>query len=297
MRDIGFPFLCLFLGLTSAHAQNPRQINATVAYLRSLQTEGGGFTATAQRPTDKQPNSPSLRATSAALRSLKYFGGAPRDAEASKRFVAQCFDKTSGGFADTPGGKPDVATTAVGLMALAELKMPLEAYRDAAVKYLDDHAKSFEDIRIAAAGLEAVQARSPRAEAWLKQVADLRNPEGTYGKDNDLARDTGSAVVVVLRLGGEVQNRDAVLQALKRGQRSDGGFGKAGVKASDLETTYRVMRAFMMLKARPDNVQSLHAFIAKCRNEDGGYGISPGQPSTAGSTYFAAIIRHWLTEK
>ncbi|MBX9921211.1 MAG: hypothetical protein K2Y33_15520, partial [Mycolicibacterium frederiksbergense] len=35
-------------------------------------------------------------------------------------FVLKCFDPAAGGFADTPGGKPDVAVTSVGVMAAVE---------------------------------------------------------------------------------------------------------------------------------------------------------------------------------
>jgi hypothetical protein len=110
------------------------------------------------------------------------------------------------------------------------------------------------------------------------------------------ARDTGGAVVAVLRLGGKVEHRDKVLEALKAGQRDDGGYGKADAKGSDLETTYRVLRAFHMLKDRPD-AEKVRKFVAKCRNEDDGYGVMPGQPSAVGGTYFASIILHWLAEK
>jgi prenyltransferase beta subunit len=286
--------LCILLTLVPAPAQSPEQIKATVAYLRSLQTESGGFTARAASAAGKEPNPPSLRATSGALRALKYFGGEAKDREACKRFVTACFDKTTGGFADAPRGKPDVTTTAVGLMALVELKIAAEEYRDPAVGYLAKHAKSFEDIRIAAAGLEAAGKRPAEAEAWLKKVAELRHADGLYGTGDGQARDTGSAVVVVLRLGSKVEHSERVLQSLKSGQRHDGGFGKAGAAGSDLETTYRIMRAFVMLKEHPSDVNALRGFIARCRNENGGYGVSPGQPSSAGSTYFAAIIRHWL---
>jgi len=101
-----------------------------------------------------------------------------------------------------------------------------------------------------------------------------------------------------LRLGGKVADTDKVLSVLKQGQRKSGGYGKDDSgDASDLETTYRVMRSFMMLKSRPGDVPALERFIAKCRNADGGYGVAPGQPSSASGTYFACIIRHWLEQK
>jgi hypothetical protein len=100
----------------------------------------------------------------------------------------------------------------------------------------------------------------------------------------------------VLRLEGKVKNPDAIVKALNAGQRNDGGFGKAGVKGSDLESSYRVTRAYHMLKAKPEKASALREFIARCRNADGGYGVEPGQPSTVSATYYASIILHWLGE-
>ena len=73
-------------------------------------------------------------------------------------------------------------------------------------------------------------------------------------------------------------------------------IGKAGAKGSDLETTYRVMRAFHLLKEKPKDVAKLKEFISKCRNADGGYGVAPGQPSTVSGTYYAAVVGKWLGE-
>src|SRR5262249_33511180 len=160
-----------------------------------------------------------------ALRALKYLGGTLRQKETCAAFVQSCFDEKSGGFADRPGAQPDVASTAVGLLAVAELALPVENYRAGAVKYLDEHVKSFEDIRIAVAGLEAVEAKSGRAERWLEQITKMRNSDGTFGEAEAQARATGGAAVALLRLGAKVDSADKVLRALTSGQRSDGGFG------------------------------------------------------------------------
>ncbi len=236
-----------------------------------------------------------LRATNAAVKALNHFGGEVPDKAACADFIKSCFDKESGGFADRPGGKPDVTTTAVGLMAVVEVKLPTEPF-EGAVKYLGDNVKSFEDIRIAAAAFEALGKRPAQADAWLEQIAKLRNDDGTYGKDG-VARETGGAVAAVLRLGGKVEHEDAVLKAMKDGQRADGGYGQYDSPASDLESTYRVMRAFHMLKATPEDVGRLRAFLDSCRNDDGGYGVAKGKPSSASGTYYASSILHWLDEK
>jgi prenyltransferase beta subunit len=265
---------------------------STIHYLQSLQTKQGGFLPSAAQTAAGQK--PTLRASSAAVRALHYLGGKVPDAAACTKFVQSCYDRASGGFADMPGGKPDVFSTAVGMMAVAALDVPEKDYRDSTVGYLSKNAQGFEDIRIAVAGLESFKATAPKQDEWLELVIRKRHPDGTWGEGAGAGRETGSAIVAVLRMKGPVVQGDNVLKVIKGGQRPDGGFGKADAAGSDLETTYRVMRAFFMLKARPDNVEGVRSFVAKCRNSDHGYGVRPGEPSNVGATYYAAIISHWL---
>jgi prenyltransferase beta subunit len=292
MKRLALVILCLAACAPCLRAQNAEERKATVAWLQGLQTDDGGFLPSANRQGKS-----GLRSTSSALRALNYFQGAPKDKQAAADFVTKCFDNDTGGFADRPGGTPDVPTTAIGLMAVVELGNTTGKV-EPALKYLGQHVKTFEDIRIAAAGCEAVGARpTPAGEAWLKELVKMRHEDGTFGTGDGAARDTGGAVVAVLRLGGEVPHKDNVLKTIRAGQRGDGGWGKADAKGSDLESSYRVMRCFHMLKEKPDSADRLKEFIAKCRNKDGGYGTAPGQESSVGGTYYAATILHWLEEK
>jgi prenyltransferase beta subunit len=215
----------------------------------------------------------------------------------TQKFVLSCLDAKTGGFADSPGGKPDVIVTAVGLMALVELKVPTDKYEKAAIAFLADNAREFEQVRMAAAGLEAIGKKSDKNEEWLKQLHGRQNDDGTFGKGKGAVRETGGVIACVLRLGGKVKDQGTVIKALDAGQRDDGGFGKADSDASDLETSYRVVRSYVMLKARPKRSDDLRRFVAKCRNADGGYGVAPGTPTSIGGTYFAGIILHWLDSK
>jgi prenyltransferase beta subunit len=289
--------LIVAISCIPAQAQTAEEKQATIRFLQDLQTPSGGFLAGPENPKIKRPTVPSLRATNAALRALKYFGSQPRDLKAAARFVESCFDKSTGGFGDRPGAQPDAMTTAIGIMAVVEAKLPAEPYADAVVNYLEEHAKMFEEIRLAAAGLEAIGKQSPKADDWLKQIAAMQNPDGSFGQGRGAARDTGSAVAAILRLGGKIDHPERVIAVMKEGQRADGAFGKEDVETSDLETSYRVTRSLHMLKTQPADPDRLRAFIGKCRNADGGYGVAPGQLSSAGGTYFAAIILHWLVEK
>lgn len=106
--------------------------------------------------------------------------------------------------------------------------------------------------------------------------------------------DTAGAVVALSRLGATVKDRDAVVRALKGAQRPDGGF--LGAEAvPNLPAAYRITRALMILKEKPD-VEKLRGFIARCRNADGGYAHHPGEPSNPWTTYMAAIVHNWLDE-
>src|SRR5262249_3730160 len=154
----------------AVRAQTADEKKATVSYLSKLQTKSGGFVSKSPGNADK-PEVPTLRATSAGLRALKYFGGEAPDAATCQKFVQSCFDQSTGGFLSSPGAttKPDVYNTAVGLMAAVELKMPLRDFEKPAVKFLGENAKNFEEIRIAVAGLESVGKLPPQAKDWIAQ--------------------------------------------------------------------------------------------------------------------------------
>jgi prenyltransferase beta subunit len=278
----------LALMFALALGQTADEKKASVAFVLSLEDKDGGFRQTAK-------DVPDLRATSSALRALRYFGGKPAFPDAHKKFVVACHDDKTGGFRVKPGGAHDSITTAVGLMALKELKVDTAPYEKAAIVYFEKNADRGEEIRMAAAGLEAIGKKSGRNEKWIESINRSANADGSFASGENAARSTGGMAALILRLGGEVK-RDAVLKTMRDGQRKDGGFGlnKGG---SDLESSYRVMRAFVMLKARPERPEELRAFIAKCRHASGGYGTQPGAAPTASGTYFAAIVLHWLDEK
>lgn len=290
-------FLALFLPIPLA-AQTAEEKQATIKFLTSLQQPDGGFIAAPPGPKPESKPMSSLRATSAAVRAIKYFGGEVPNKDKTIQFVKSCYSRSDRGFSDQPKGKIDVPTTAVGMMAAAEL-YPDEFNSNhdemRCAGYLTDNAKTFEERRLAVAGMEAAKV-STVLDDWFREVRKTANPNGTYGKGDGQARETGGVIAMFLRAGQKLSDdhRKAVIAALQAGQRPDGGFGKAGEKGSDGETTYRVMRAFHLLKEKPNDVAKLKEFFAKCRNADGGYGVAPGQPSTVSGTYYAAAVGMWL---
>lgn len=279
----------LFLA-TGAFAQPAGEHTATIKYLLTLRQPDGGFIN--QRP-DGKDHASSLRATSAAVRGIRALGGELPNKELTAKFVEACYDPATGAFADAPKGKADVMLTAVGLMAAKELLPKFN--REPSIKYLLQHAKTFEERRLAVAGMEAAGTFPDDINAWFTELEKTRNPDGTYGKADSLPRDTGGTIAMVLRTGRKLsaEHLKAVTTILENGQRADGGFGKPG-EASDLETCYRVMRAMYLLKIQPKNADALRQFLSMCANKDGGYAVQPGSPSAASPTYYAATILSWL---
>jgi prenyltransferase beta subunit len=290
-RSFGWSLVVVLVACLPAAGQTPAQTKATIAFLQSLQAPDGGFFS---GPNTGAGQSESLRATSAAWRALRYFGGQPRDPDRCRRFVRSCFDPVSGGFADHPGAnsQPDAIMTAVGIMAVVEMRLPAKDYAEPAMRFLEKNAREFEEVRMAAAAVEALGQPPQRAATWV-QLARAQLASNPASGDLD-ARTAAGAVVTLLRLGAEVDDRARILKVFRTGQRADGGFAKPGAQTSDLETCYRVSRAFVMLRAKPTDVPGLRRWVGRCRNADGGYGIAPEAPSTVSATYFAASVLHWF---
>jgi prenyltransferase beta subunit len=302
---IRYQLVVLFILPSGSFAQNQQvqdavnQKLAAIKYVRSLQTDTGGFLASTPAPNVRMV--PTLGATNAAVKALSYLTGKPAKeavphADKAAAFVMSCFDPQTGGFGSTPGGKADVALTSIGVMAAAELGVPKEKYRKA-MDYLKEHAKTFEEVRIAAAAVEAwgVKDCPFDLKPWA-EIADEFGAKPAIDSKDGGAWLTGSLTAFRLRLGlGLVPGADP-RRLMDEGQLPDGGWRKPGEKASDMASTYRVMRAYMLLRQPPRDVAKLRGYIAKCRNADGGYGVKPGEPSSVSGVYYASIVTKWLDE-
>jgi prenyltransferase beta subunit len=292
--------VCVLVLPSLGFARDPvEQKRATIEFVTALQTPAGGFEG---GPKDAKAT---LHSTIAAVRSLKYLTG-KKAAEAvpnfkqTAAFVMACFDPKSGGFADTPGGTPNVALTSIGVMVGVDLDIPKEKFAGA-MDYLKENAKTFEDVRIAAAAVEAwgVKDCPFDLKPWFAIADKALGPDGTAGNNDGIPRETASVIAMKLRLGiprRAMVNANKLDDVLQAGQWPDGGYGREGAKGSDLESTYRVMRAYMLMKERPKNRTGMREFIQRCRNKDGGYGVQPGEPSTASGVYFATIVAKWLDD-
>ncbi len=280
--------LVLAVGLAGfgsvARAQSPAEWAQTARFVAGFQNLDGGF-------APKMGEASTLGATSSSLRALKHTGGSVPDVMACLAFVRSCYNPETGGFAQSPGGKPDVPTTAIGIMASIEQKNLTEEMATKAADFLSTRAEGFEEIRIAVAGFEGLRKTSPKFAEWTKVVLADRNPDGTFGKVPTRGKATGERVAALLRMGADIEHRDTVVAAMKEGQRPDGGWSKDD-GPSDLATSYRVMRAFHMLKEAPD-LAAIRNFIARCRKSDGGYSSTPDGSADPSGCYYATIILGW----
>lgn len=288
-------FLTIGVGIGWAANPSAEQKQATVAYLNSLRVPTGGFTLVRARPGDN--SKPEIRPTSGVIRAIGKFGGKLADTAPEAKFILSCLDERTGGFGPTPGSPPGIDSTAVALMGLAELKHPdLARLRGPAVKFMVQECKTMEDVRIAAAATEAIEEKFPTASTWLRFIVENRRPDGTWGVGPAAPRMTGTFATMMIRLGGTVLKQDEVIKVMRNGQRPDGGYADGTQDGSDLESTYRVMRALTMLKSGPAEPAQLRAFVARCRNADGGYGLQPSRPSNASAVYYAGYVLSWLDD-
>ena len=82
------PIFATLVFVSPLLAQTAEEKKASIAYVQQLQTRDGGFRNSAA------VQNPSLRATSAAVRALKYLGGGDiPDKAACARYVRSCMDK------------------------------------------------------------------------------------------------------------------------------------------------------------------------------------------------------------
>ncbi|MSR30096.1 MAG: hypothetical protein EXR99_01200 [Gemmataceae bacterium] len=272
-------FLCLFL-IPMLVGLEPKK--SVQDYALSLENPDGGFLS------EKAKEKTSLRATLGAIRISQMEKKSLSSLKAHQKFILSCW-KESGEFADTPGGKPDLITTVVGLMACKDANILEEKVRKSGVLYLIENAKNFEEVRMACAFLAQEKEIAQVREAWSGLVLNHLRQTKTQAKPHQLGREMAGALVTLLRLG--------VAPPMEYGftgswRQQDGGFASANSTQSDMDTVYRVGR-FLHMTQNQTELRKTLPFIEKCANADGGFGPAPGKPSTMGATYQARIVLLW----
>ncbi|MEZ6140535.1 MAG: prenyltransferase/squalene oxidase repeat-containing protein [Zavarzinella sp.] len=279
--------ICFCLLCSTVAAQ---EASKAVTWIEQLEHAQGGY-------TDRPKGTVSVMSTTAGVRALGYFGSKPKKPADCEKFIISCFDPQTGGFAASPKGKPAVVPTAVALMGLKALNSKFDITKSRT--YLVQNAHTFEERRLAIAGMEAFPPIPAEVSPWLTTVKASANRFGVFGPEMGTTWDTGSVAAMVLRTGSQFpkSQQDIIANFLITGQTDDGGYWNPTTKTTDLASTYRVVRAIHLLKAKPKDENKMKSWLAKCQNADGGFGNAPKQPSTISATYQAGIILHWLATK
>ncbi len=266
---------------------------ATIQFIEGLRDkETGAFKNTAK---DK----PSLRATNGAVKALKTLGQKVADIEKIQKFVLGCYNPKKYGFAE-PGGELDAITNSIGIIVACEVGIDKEKIGRAPI-YLGVTVVKFEEVRLAAAAIEAwgLKEWPEKIDALKSAVLNFEKGEFPFEKKLTGVGVTGGIAVSKLRFGMDINKGDktALLEkVLVPSQGKDGGWSKDDATVSDIESTYRVMRALKMLDAKPKDIPQLRKFIASHHNKDGGSAIKPGDPSTISGTYYSVIVSKWLDD-
>ena len=308
------PLFALLLLAAPLVAQTADEKMATLKFIDSLRDPDTGAYAVNPLKDGEKPK-PSLRACNGAVNAIKIFGGELTDKEKLTKFVMGCFDEKTGAFSE-PGEKPTVTMTAVGVLAATALDIDRKKYAKA-MHYLKANAETFEDYRIGAAAIEAFGVKES-AEAvgvatgdgfaldWTSRMSRVfdkmqRLPKADQEEGFHDEERVGVAMFATsLRLFSPTFTDG--LKAKSRGwagaasdvQLKDGGWGRKDAKTSDAETTYRVMRLFVLLKEKPKDVAAVTKFVASCRRKDGGYGVDADAPGSMSGVYYAAKIGEWV---
>jgi hypothetical protein len=265
----------------------PDERKATLDFLASLQNDDGGYRAA------PAPGPSELGATSNTTRAIQNLGGEAKNKDATIKYIMQ-FAHESGGFAEKPGGAPDIRSTWSAASALSVLRGSAPPNADKIISYLSATANPkslYPDLYFSAGALEYMKMTSPKAQEWVAAFEATRKPDGSYGEGVD---NTAHAVVTSLRLGGSIKDPAATGKFLKAAQRQSGGF-EGQEKVVDLAATYTIMRALAMLKDKP-NLETLYQYVSSRRNPDGGYGLDPGKPSNVTGTYRASSLLRWADQ-
>jgi hypothetical protein len=283
------PFLLCFTSFASE--QTPEIEAAVKAKLATLKFLGGLYEAESGGYRNEPMAKPTLRATNAAVKATRYLGGQLDDKEKSAKFVLSCYDDKTGAFAE-PGGKPDVTTTCIGVMAAMELGITKEKIAKAP-EYITANAKEFEDVRIGAAafeawGVEGWKDSESTKTSWLVVAFKYQTEKKALSP-----RESASAWVVFMRLLPSTKEK---LIGISYEQLGDGGWGLTGQNSSDMETIYRVMRYHYMAGCKPGETKKLREYVEQHLNSDGGSEVKIWAKSSAIGTYYAVIITKWLDE-
>lgn len=266
----------------------PKGAKEAVEFLATLEQPDGGFINDAAKPE----NLPTLTATLAAVRAFKALGADVPNADKHAEFVLKCYDE-KGGFRENPRAKqgPTARTTAVGILACAELGVATDKIKDAPA-FLDAADYHPTHCALLAAAVNAWGGKWPgKADAILEKAEPLAR---AFATGPGAAQSFAVYINTGFRIRGGINTRLGTVETLRKVTMPDGGWGLPDAKTSDLETTAEVCQALAAARATAVAPAKIREFVASCKNKDGGYGVKPGDPSTAAGTAAFAVVAKFV---
>lgn len=226
------PFLFLLLPLSAKNL--PDAVLAAV----SSHYAAGGYK---HSPADKEPT---ISATLMGLRTFRYLGVERENVARQREFLLGRFDEKKAAFVETGKTEPDALANAFALMLMGELRMPEDVHAVSARDYVVAEAKSFDEIYLAMAGLQAMGMHKEIPASWVKTMMD------TALDEKSTAYDKARAVVTCMRTGFNLPDYAmflAPLQSALADVMADATFHENPEK---LQQAYTLARALVMLDGR-----------------------------------------------
>lgn len=258
-----------------------------ILFLQLLQQQDGGYAGQLSNPVSK------LQDTLSSIKALKLLDSAPANVSKTVEFLYSCYDNKSGSFADQPGNKVSVFSTASALIALQDLETKdlLKEVLPMAMEFIADNATSPADHFMRIAAFEECKLPPPAPKEAISFFYSIRQKDGSFGDSTFL---NAISCAAILRAGEKIENTQSIVQTILNAQHSDGSFhGENG--ETDLMTTYAAMRTLVLLDV-PPNLSALKEYLFSLHHEQGGFGVKPNDPASAGGTYQVISIFKWIEE-
>ena len=134
----------------------------------------------------------------------------------------------------------------------------------------------------------------PISPRWNEQLQGMRNPDGTWGEGPAQAYATGGAGAAVLRMGLKLDKRDAVIAALKAGQRRKGAGRRTPGRLTWEPPTASCGR-FTCFTKSPTSSDCWRSSPAAA-SPTAATRASPAATGDLGGTYTATIVIYWVRQ-
>ncbi len=195
----------------------------------------------------------------------------------------------SGGYAATPGARPNPQMTGwamLGLEAAGRNPLDVGPRGRTPVDYMRDHAgaiRAANELELAILSLEAAGIDSRRF-AGRDLAADLRRKQGANGSWGSQVNLTGYAVLA-LRAAGTSAGVGQAESWLRAAQRADGGWGFGPSQPSDPDSTGAAMQG--LAAAGAGGLDGGIAYLRRTQRTEGGWGLNETGVTNSQSTAWA----------